>query len=94
MEIMELLDGPNVVHTGEQMRQLHFTYMNIVGESYIFMRDINGEEFIPAKGRLPAALDIFPAHLASSGWGDVHQEHRLDWWQDVSSHRLYPRPQP
>lgn len=28
------------------------------------MRDIKGEDFIPAKNKLPAALDIFPAHLA------------------------------
>ncbi|MGO4470345.1 phage portal protein [Arthrobacter sp. M-10] len=72
MEIMELLDGPNVVHTGEQMRQLHFTYMNIVGESYIFMRDVGGEEFIPARGRLPAALDIFPAHLVQFRLGETY----------------------
>ncbi|WP_427007185.1 phage portal protein [Pseudarthrobacter sp. H2] len=72
MEILELIDGPNVVHTGEQMRQLHFTYMNVVGESYIFMRDVSGEAFIPSKGRLPAALDIFPAHLVHFRLGETY----------------------
>lgn len=63
-EILDLINAPNAVHTGEQLRQLHHTYMNIVGESYIYMRDIKGDDFIPARGKLPAALDIFPAHLA------------------------------
>lgn len=60
-ELLDLLDAPNFVHTGEQLRHLHFTYMNYVGESYIYMRQ-GAEAFIPAKGRLPDALDIFPAH--------------------------------
>ena len=44
------------------MRHLHFTYMNFVGESYTHMRDDRANEFTPGKGRLPAALKIFPAH--------------------------------
>lgn len=28
MEIMGMLDAPNLAHTGEQFRQLHLTYMN------------------------------------------------------------------
>lgn len=62
-EILELLHSPNAAHTGEQMRLLHFTYMNFVGESYIYMRDLRGNDFEPRKGQLPAALEIFPAHL-------------------------------
>jgi HK97 family phage portal protein len=62
-ELLDLINRPNMVHTGKQLRQLHFTYMNIVGESYIYMRDVKGGDFVPARGRLPAALDIFPAHL-------------------------------
>jgi HK97 family phage portal protein len=74
LEILELLSEPNMVHTGEQMRQLHFTYMNVVGESYIFMRDLSGEAFIPSKGRLPAALDIFPAHLVQFRLGTTYTQ--------------------
>lgn len=62
-EILDLLDAPNFMLTGEQLKQLHFTYMNFVGESYIYMRDGTGS-FIPSKGHLPDALDIFPAHIA------------------------------
>ena len=45
-ELLDLLDAPNLAHTGEQLRHLHFTYMNYVGESYIYMRDLNGTEYI------------------------------------------------
>lgn len=74
MEILELLDVPNMVHTGEQLRQLHFTYMNIVGESYIYMRDLNGGDFLPTRGRLPAALDIFPAHQTNFRLGNRYTD--------------------
>lgn len=74
MEILELLDTPNLIHTGEQLRQLHFTYMNIVGESYVLMRGLNGEPFVPAKGKLPAALDIFPAHRVQFKLGKTYTE--------------------
>lgn len=72
MELLELIHNPNLVHTGEQMRQLHFTYMNLVGESYIFMRDRDGSAFVPSKGRLPAALDIFPSHLVQFMLGETY----------------------
>lgn len=72
MEILELFNAPNMIHTGEQMRQLHFTYMNIVGESYILMRDLDGGPFTPAPGKLPAALDIFPAHLVTFTLGETY----------------------
>src|SRR3712207_3529484 len=48
-ELLDLLDAPNLVHTGEQHRELHFTYMNLVGEAYEVMLDQNGNPFIPAK---------------------------------------------
>lgn len=60
-EVLDLLDAPNLVHTGEQLRQLHYTYMNFTGESYIYMIQ-NNKAFIPARGRLPDALQIFPSH--------------------------------
>ncbi len=62
-EILDLLDAPNLAHTGEQMRHLHFTYMNYVGESYIHMLGIGATDFEPGKGKLPLAMEIFPAHL-------------------------------
>lgn len=70
-EILDLLDAPNFVHTGEQLRHLHFTYMNFVGESYIYMRR-GADPFTPTKGQLPDALDIFPAHLAQFKLGDTY----------------------
>jgi len=62
-ELLDLLDNPNNAHTGEQLRSLHFSYMNFVGESYVYMRDSRGNAYEPGRGRLPAALEIFPAHL-------------------------------
>src|SRR5690349_9657460 len=38
-EILDLLDNPNLNLTGEQLRQLHATYMNFTGESYLLMLD-------------------------------------------------------
>lgn len=60
-EILELLKAPNLVHTGEQMFQLHHTYMNFTGESYIWMIR-HGDGFEPRRGQLPDALQIFPSH--------------------------------
>src|SRR4051812_19367513 len=34
-EILELFRNLNAGHTGSQLRNLHFTYMNFAGESYI-----------------------------------------------------------
>jgi HK97 family phage portal protein len=70
-EILDLLDSPNAAHTGEQLMQLHYTYMNFVGESYIQMIR-NGEPFIPEKGQLPHALQIFPAHKVQFTLGDTY----------------------
>lgn len=61
-ELLDLLDKPNNAHTGEQMRGLHFTYMNFIGEAYVYMRDRGGNAYEPRKGRLPAALEVLPAH--------------------------------
>ncbi len=60
-EILQLFDNPNNVHTGEQLKQLHFTYLNFTGESYIWMIR-HGDSFIPTRGQLPDALQIFPSH--------------------------------
>lgn len=70
-ELSALIDAPNALHTGEQLRELHFTYMNVVGESYIYMRDRNGNPFTPAKGKLPASWEIFPAHLVQFQLGQT-----------------------
>lgn len=80
-EILELIAEPNLVHTGEQLRQLHFTYMNFVGESYIHMRR-GDSPFIPAKGQLPYALDIFPSHLVSLKLGDSYTKSIVKYGRD------------
>lgn len=71
LEILQLLDEPNFAHTGEQLRQLHHTYMNFVGDSYILMLK-GGEPFIPTKGQLPDALQILPSHQVSFKLGDTY----------------------
>ena len=71
-ELLDLLDNPNLAHIGEQMRQFHFTYLNYVGESYLYLRDNRGNAFKPAKGKLPAALEIFPAHLVDFHLGETY----------------------
>lgn len=70
-EILDLLNAPNLAYTGEQLRQLHFTYMNFVGESYIYMLKGN-DHFIPVKGRLPDALNIFPSHRVQMVLGETY----------------------
>jgi HK97 family phage portal protein len=70
-EILQLLDNPNAMHTGEQLRQLHFTYMNFVGESYIYMLR-GADHFEPAKGKLPDALQIMPAQSTQLVLGDTY----------------------
>ena len=70
-EILDLLNRPNFAHTGKQLRKLHFTYLNFVGESYTLM--MKGDKpFIPAKGQLPDSLHLLPAHLASFELGDSY----------------------
>jgi hypothetical protein len=73
-EILELFKRPNAAHTGAQLRNLHFTYMNFVGESYTYMRDDRANEFVPARGKLPAALEIFPSHLVQFKLGETYSQ--------------------
>lgn len=66
-EILDLLDMPNFAYTGEQMRQLHFSYMNLVGESYLLK--LKGGN--PTKlGQLPDALHILPSHAVEFKLGE------------------------
>jgi HK97 family phage portal protein len=81
-ELLELLEAPNLAHTGEQLRNLHFTYMNFVGESYTYMRDLGGNVFMPAKGKLPAALEIFPAHLVQFKLGETYTKSTVKYGQN------------
>lgn len=80
-EILDLIDNPNAVHTGEQLRQLHHTYMNFVGEGYIHMIADAGEDFIPSKGKLPGALEVFPAHLVQFRLGDTYSKSTVKYKQ-------------
>lgn len=59
--LLELLHFPNLAFTGEQMWQLHYTYMNLTGESYILMMK-NNSPFEPRRGQLPDALFTMPTH--------------------------------
>jgi HK97 family phage portal protein len=69
-EILDLLDAPNLAYTGEQMRQLHFTYLNLVGESYLLKVKGSGIMDKPSKGQLPDALHILPAQNTEFIVGD------------------------
>jgi HK97 family phage portal protein len=82
-ELLDLLDNPNTAHTGEQLRTLHFSYMNFVGESYVYMRDSRGNAYEPAKGRLPAALEIFPAHLVQFTLGEAYSKSTVRYGQET-----------
>lgn len=62
--ILDLLANPNNAHTGEQMAQLHYTYMNFNGEAYTMMFR-NGLPWTPNPGQLPQALQEIPAHLCT-----------------------------
>lgn len=80
-EILDLLDQPNAVHTGEQLRQLHFTYMNLVGEGYILMTDLMGNPYKPTAGKLPAALQILPAHEVAFELGETYSSSFVKYGQ-------------
>ncbi len=80
-ELLDLLNSPNNVHTGEQLKQLHFTYMNFTGESYIHMMQA-GSEYIPHKGKLPDALQIFPAHLVQFKLGKTYTTSTIRYGQE------------
>lgn len=78
-ELLNLLDGPNAVHTGEQMRQLHFTYMNLIGEGYLLMTGLDGKPFKPVKGKLPVALQTLPAHEVQFELGETYSSSIVKW---------------
>lgn len=61
--LLKLIEKPNAFHTGKQLRKLHFTYMNMVGEAYELLQD---------KGRdnVPLAIHVLPAHLTDFELGD------------------------
>lgn len=80
-EILGLIDQPNLALTGEQMRQLHFTYMNFVGEGYLWMIE-RGDNFEPRKGRLPEALQTLPAHETDFKLGTVFTNSLVKHGQD------------
>lgn len=69
--LLELLAEPNMVHSGEQLRQLHFTFMNFNGESYELMMK-GTEPFTPVRGQLPDSLHVIPAHEADFKLGDTY----------------------
>lgn len=52
--LLTLINKPNDFLTGKQLRKLHFTYMNLVGEAYELMYDIDGK-------RVPRALHVLPS---------------------------------
>lgn len=62
LSVLNLLANPNNAHTGEQMAQLHYTYMNFAGEAYTMMFRA-GQPWTPVAGQLPDALQEIPAHL-------------------------------
>lgn len=78
--ILDLLGDPNSAFSGEQLRQLHETYMNFNGEAYLWMLQ-NGQPFAPGRNKLPDALQVMPAHqvtfkLAKSG---IYSDSRVLW---------------
>lgn len=68
-ELLDLLDNPMKAHTGEMMRQLHHTYLNLTGDSYLLMVK-GGNPFEVKKGQLPDALQVLPAHLVDLKLGE------------------------
>ena len=57
--------------------------MNFVGESYIYMRDLGGNEFIcRPRASLPAALEIFPAHLVQFTLGETYTKSTVHYGQN------------
>ena len=68
--VLDLLSNPNNMHTGEQMSQLHYTYMNFNGEGYTLMFKA-GQPWQPRQGQLPDALQELPAHLCQFKLNDA-----------------------
>lgn len=63
LQLMDLINNPNNIHSGEQLMDLHYTYRNFTGEAYTMMFKA-GREWTPVKGSLPDALQEMPAHAA------------------------------
>lgn len=68
-ELLNLIEQPNSFLTGKQMRKLHFTYMNMVGEAYEWKIGVEGKP-----SAVPDALQVLPAHetdfILGKTWDD------------------------
>lgn len=53
-KLLSIVEKPSDFLTGKQLRKLHFTYMNMVGEAYELMYD-------PDQQKVPRALHVLPA---------------------------------
>jgi HK97 family phage portal protein len=71
--VLDLLNKPNLAHTGEQLRQLHHTYMNFTGEGYILMTKGTGP-FTPKAGQLPDALQVLESNLVDFKLGTIYSK--------------------
>lgn len=60
--ILELLENPSRAHDGETLRELHHTYRNLTGESYLLMIKAGSPAEVKP-GQLPDALQVIPSHL-------------------------------
>ena len=67
-KLLQLVKQPNAFMTGTQLRKLHYTYMNMVGEAYELK--MGGDN----KKTLPDALHVLPAHttdfIIGKTWDD------------------------
>lgn len=70
-KLLDLINRPNTFLTGKQLRKLHFTYMNMVGEAYELKLD--------EKEKIPAALHVLPAHTTDFELGK-------DWDTSIIRH--------
>lgn len=72
-ELLNLIEQPNAFLTGKQLRKLHFTYLNMVGEAYEWKADID------ERSKLPRALHVLPAHetdfVLGKTWDDSKVRH-------------------
>jgi len=63
-EVLDLLDNPNNLISSKQMWSLHYSYLNLTGESYILKLDKKGEP-LTDRSVLPSALFPLPSHLCT-----------------------------
>lgn len=75
-ELLNLIEQPNAFLTGKQLRKLHFTYLNMVGEAYELKLDVD------KRTNLPRALHVLPAHttdfVLGKTWDDSKVKHGND----------------